>query len=366
MDALQFYVNESLSYSPEPSNFIHPNLYMKHTLQSLDENELLSAKSLLAYGPQSMSHSTLDGFLVALYFRHKEYGILHLGGRMSDDALPADNFIPIFKPPKNLKDLKSYERSCKAGRTNGITFVLDAETYDFTHSESLSQGFTVGIKHHLDFPTTQLHGIDISPGYLTMIEVSSERIKTNETVRTRFDPEGTQCYFDGEIKLDHFPESEFRYSMINCLVEVYIQQVDRLCNCTMMFAPNVSPVEFSKCNHDVSQCIWKLDLTMGKHQKVISEGKEMQCLSACNDQTFSTSYSTSKYPNLNTFHDHGGEFCLVMHKVRRACKTFKRLSLVEKYEGICDHFPGMNPDFLELPCDMWDHESRKVMYKIIK
>ena len=148
--------------------------------------------------------------------------------------------------------------------------------------------------------------------------------------------------------------------MINCLVEAYIQYVELKCNCTMLFAPNLRLIDFKKCSFEVTECIMKLGLRMGDRQKVISEGKEMQCLSPCNDQTFSTTYSISKYPNMNTFHEHGIEFCLVMHKIRRACNSFRKLTLVEKYDGICDHFSEMNPDFLDMPCFKWDHQSRKV------
>ena len=132
----------------------------------------------------------------------------------------------------------------------------------------------------------------------------------------------------------------------------YLQQVSLKCNCTF-------GAEFNACILKTKVCANENGLGLGKHQSILSNGKNLTCYARCNDQTYATSVSTSNYPNLQTFPYFGFDFCLVMQKIARSCQGIKKSALEDKYPGICTHFNQLNPDLKTIFCGYWDYDQLK-------
>ena len=321
-----------------PPNFIQDNELQP--LQSQSYSKQLQESILL----QMMSPSILDDFLLLSIFSGK--GLVYFGGHLAGKAVPTSTFVPLYKEPQDPKNLSTLVPGCQSGIQNGITFLLDAETFDFTYNLQHNEGFTLGIKHHLDYETIEFDTSDIQPGETTTIAVQSELVSTEPVIRNRFDAEDTKCYFDGEVILDHFPANKYRYSMKNCLFEAFLQETETKCNNT----------------NKVRNCRFLNQISLGKHFDVVSNGKKMKCYARCIDQTFTSSLSTSKYPNLNAFPYYGYDFCMVMQKIVKSCGTIKKDALEEKYQGICSHFINLNPDLKAYNCPVWNFENVKVRF----
>lgn len=58
------------------------------------------------------------------------------------------------------------------------------------------------------------------------------------------------------------------------------------------------------------------------------------CLFSCQDQSYTTSVTTSTFPNMHTFL-RGPEFCLMLRKLKSSCQTSKNITLDEQYPNLC-------------------------------
>ena len=52
----------------------------------------------------------------------------------------------------------------KVGKENGLTLLLDAETFDYTYHRHASEGFKIAVEHHLNQPIMSMNELDIGPG----------------------------------------------------------------------------------------------------------------------------------------------------------------------------------------------------------
>ena len=88
-------------------------------------------------------------------------------------------------------------KGAKVGKSNGLSMLLDAETYDYMFTVGLlfndwpwplvlghplynilyiskvkaSEGFKMSVQHHLDQPLMQINEIDISPGFESQVKI---------------------------------------------------------------------------------------------------------------------------------------------------------------------------------------------------
>ena len=53
----------------------------------------------------------------------------------------------------------------QVGRANGLTLLLDAETYEYSSHAAGAEGFKVAVEHHLDQPLMSISELDITPGF---------------------------------------------------------------------------------------------------------------------------------------------------------------------------------------------------------
>lgn len=120
----------------------------------------------------------------------------------------------------------------QTGLNNGLTILLDAETFDYgtptkyycfcflihieqniLHFCRLS-GFKLALVHHLDMPLMSQSGINVAPGSDVQIAVSPTIISTTDEAISRFEPDERKCYVQEEIVLNHLHSSEYRYQVL--------------------------------------------------------------------------------------------------------------------------------------------------------
>ena len=97
---------------------------------------------------------------------------------------------------------------------NGLTLLLDAESYDYAFSPQTGEGFKLAVHSHMDQPIMALADIDLSPGFVTQLSVTPILRETTQPARDRFTPEERGCYFDEELKFKYLPAQLYRYRTI--------------------------------------------------------------------------------------------------------------------------------------------------------
>ena len=69
----------------------------------------------------------------------------------------------MFGPKENMDSFSREIRpGAKVGKSNGLSLLLDAETFDYTYHHYASEGFKIAVMHHLDQP---LMAIKVSQEY---------------------------------------------------------------------------------------------------------------------------------------------------------------------------------------------------------
>jgi len=64
----------------------------------------------------------------------------------------------------NLPGNKYVKRGSEVGKANGLTVLLDAETFDYFYHLKASEGFKLTVHHHLDQPIMSIKEVDVSVG----------------------------------------------------------------------------------------------------------------------------------------------------------------------------------------------------------
>ena len=93
----------------------------------------------------------------------------------------------------------------KSGLSYGLELLLDAEVFDYALSKSGNEGFILGVLHYLDIPIMKNSGMSIWPGQSSQMAVTVTLMNTSQEIRKRFNPQQSQCYFEGELELKHLP-----------------------------------------------------------------------------------------------------------------------------------------------------------------
>ena len=55
-------------------------------------------------------------------------------------------------------------KGAQVGKANGLSMLLDAETFDYTFHLKAGEGFKIAVHHYLDQPIMSIKELDISPG----------------------------------------------------------------------------------------------------------------------------------------------------------------------------------------------------------
>ena len=124
-----------------------------------------------------------------------------------------------------------------SGENNGLTLLLDAETFDYGTGFDLDlgdhagEGFKVAVTHPLDMPIIQQTAVNVMPGSLVQIATSINLIDITSDAMA-FAPTDRKCWGNSEIVLNELNYSEgYRYTMSNCLYEATMQVAYNNCSC---------------------------------------------------------------------------------------------------------------------------------------
>ncbi len=122
--------------------------------------------------------------------------------------------------------------------------------------------------------------------------------------------------------------------MSNCLYEASLQKIAKECNCTPSFFAAFLPDPLTPCEGPKKFCMGKIMEDIGAERFILDEGVTKECLATCHDQTHQFLVTSSAYPNLQSFHL-GGDFCLILEKLRTSCGNEKRHTLDLEYPQLC-------------------------------
>ena len=189
--------------------------------------------------------------------------------------------------PFNKSDLPTIRP--QAGLRNGLRVVLDMKPGQMDVNSSISHDFkgvevNVGAKH--TFPMMSTNTFLVSPGKVTMVEITGERRSTSAD----FDGlslADRQCYFEYERPLQLFS----RYTSDNCWVECLINRT-RMENgnaCTPWNMP--SPDGHRCCNPMEQQEFFE---TFGRLDMSIVMGSEL-CLPDCAGTLYTTRVTAAPF-----------------------------------------------------------------------
>ena len=263
---------------------------------------------------------------------------------------------------------RQFQAGVKVGKVNGLKLLLDAQTFDYTMNEQVSEGFKISANYHLDQPLMSLTEMDISPGFETQIAVTPVLYSTSYAAQNRFTPEERGCYFDHEISLTYLPKKWYRYSINNCLFEAAYEKVLELCHCTPFF----HTLAFKKvpilCNGYSLLCMNQIMDQIGEYTDVeFKDGNNGQkrtakCLEACEDQQNQVTVTTSRLPNRQTMLK-WPEFCNVVEKLLKSCdNSWKRSGIDRNYPDLC---LLLQSKFNEMTLAPFNAENKKVCMDIL-
>ena len=95
--------------------------------------------------------------------------------------------------------------------------------------------------------------------------------------------------------------------MFNCLYEAAMQEAIFRCSCYPGF---LSPSN-SSCSGKSLKCFQDVFYYVGKYRSVEDRGTNKTCMAACEDQTFSVTASSSRYPGAESY-NHRPAFCIIV------------------------------------------------------
>lgn len=145
---------------------------------------------------------------------------------------------PFFRMPKGGKerDLLSLVPGALNGENNGLSLLLDAETFDYGNGfydlgVRAGEGFKVAVVHPLDMPIIQQTAVNVMPGSLVQIATSINLINITPDALS-FAPNERKCWVNEEILLKELNYTDgYRYTMTNCLYEATMQVAYNNCSC---------------------------------------------------------------------------------------------------------------------------------------
>ena len=169
------------------------------------------------------------------------------------------------------------EKGAEVGKANGLSLLLDAETFDYTFHLKAGEGFKIAVHHHLDQPILSLKEVDISPGSVFQVAVTPTLMSTTPEAISRFSPRERGCYVEKELPLKYLPERFYRYEMSNCLFEAAYERVLKECRCLPSFHAPIEAIEdgynaTSTCKGPSLSCMKRILGLLGKLNTVSLHG----------------------------------------------------------------------------------------------
>ncbi|XP_023327060.1 uncharacterized protein LOC111700406 [Eurytemora carolleeae] len=225
------------------------------------------------------------------------------------------------------------------GENNGLSLLLDAETFDNSAMEDnlvgsrVGEGFKVAVIHPLDMPLMRQSGVNIDIGSAVQMAVSITQYTTTDVALSRFSPVDRRCWNTSEISFEILKYSDdYRYTMNNCLYEASLEKTAQDCGCI----PGSQKFNKSPCMGKDLNCYQNVIFNTGLYRSIRDPNQNINklCMSACFDQKYDLLVTSSLYPGKEI--NHKDDFCIIVNKLQRTCADFSRKYTVEKiYPNIC-------------------------------
>ena len=204
--------------------------------------------------------------------------------------------------------------------------------------------------------------VDIHPGTLTTIYIDPKVMTTDDFVVENFSQESRNCFAQNELKFETLPNSAFRYSYDNCIVEGVFTQIMQECGCQRAMGSLMKPMEgkehmgrsregWNSSNLtldyngldklDLAQAMRSADGTLnGCYGKKLScyrrkwknfgkihnikdaDQLKRDCRAACNGVNYAVhGVSTAAFPSYGALVGNKDLYCLVFRKLLNICMS---------------------------------------------
>jgi len=262
-------------------------------------------------------------------------------------------------PPYTNEEFLNIDKGAFSGIHNGLSIVLDVESFDTAFYPRKSEGFVVAVSGNLERPLISQSGTYINPGSETLMAVKVIETVTTDRVVTKFKTDTRKCYMADEFDTRHFTkDSAFNYSMSNCLYSSMVDVIQTHCNCSPIFEQTLAEglrTDMKVCSGRDLMCMQDYSSSWGDHRKGLDKAfnlitrTQQTCYDNCNKQTPYVTTSTSSYPSINTLRARQ-EFCLIVKKIRKICDEggSRKDALESEYtdeEPYCTVFKEDKPDY---------------------
>ena len=100
----------------------------------------------------------------------------------------------VFSPGSESESFMNLQRGTLNGINNGLSFLLDAETYDYGDGFSTGVGFKIAVVHPMDIGVMESMAINVDVGMVTQIGVSTAITGIAFDAVTSFNPYERKCW----------------------------------------------------------------------------------------------------------------------------------------------------------------------------
>merc|ERR1711911_45396 len=118
---------------------------------------------------------------------------------------------PNYAFSGSVESFMNLQKGALNGINNGLSFLLDAETFDYGDGSSTGVGFKIAVVHPMDIGVMDSMAINVDIGMVTNIGVSTTLTEITYEAVTSFNPYERKCWMQPEIRLKHYQSSDYRY-----------------------------------------------------------------------------------------------------------------------------------------------------------
>ena len=187
-----------------------------HSVHTAELIGVLSESTKKAYHKsylQAMAGQWTIGQMI-MFMRWKGKGGIFYQSEYSTDYGVCHWITPNYVWTGSKQFSMNQERGALNGINNGLSLLLDAETYDYGDGSSTGVGFKIAVVHPMDIGIMESMAINVDIGMVTNIGVSTTLTNITNDAVTSFNPYERKCWMQNEIKLKHFPSRDYRYFIV--------------------------------------------------------------------------------------------------------------------------------------------------------
>ena len=164
----------------------------------------------------------------------------------------------------SIEDFTKLKKGAYFGQNNGLDLFLDTESYDYVQNEGEGLGFKLAVTHPLDMPIIQGASVNIKPGFMAELGISTTTTEASSSSLSRFKAYDRKCWHSSEINLKYLPYEEgYHYSFSNCLFVATLQEAAKLCNCV----PGFIELDGNSCFGMGLKCFNNVFKNLGKYMR---------------------------------------------------------------------------------------------------